>query len=112
MTNVRELTAGYVAAFNARDLHAVGDFFSENFELTDPDVTRLTPKADVLLYIKSLFDTHKDLNFAAHNIVVDGKTSVIHFTLTLGTLVLDGVDFITWNSGQMVSMQAYLTPRS
>jgi ketosteroid isomerase-like protein len=111
MTDIRKLTTDYVAAFGARDLDAVGFFFAEEFELTDPEVTALTPKDDVLKYIKGLFDTHETLNFNSHNILVDGNTSVIHFTLTLGTHIFDGVDIITWKSYKMIRMKAYLAPR-
>ena len=111
MTDLRKLTWDYVAAFNARNLDKVGSFFAEEFELTDPEVTAITPKGNVLNYIKNLFDAHDNLHFEAHNIIVDGNTSVIHFTLKLGKLVLDGVDIITWKSNKMLNMKAYLTPR-
>ena len=111
MIDIRKLTSDYVAAFDSRNLDKVGSFFSEDFELTDPDVTAITPKNTVMTYIKKLFDAHDNLNFEAHNIIVDGNTSVIHFTLTLGSLVLDGADIITWQSGQMIRMKAYLSPR-
>ena len=29
MTDIRQLTAGYVAAFNARDMDKVADYFAE-----------------------------------------------------------------------------------
>lgn len=111
MANIRELTAGYVAAFDARDLQKVATYMAEEFALTDPEVTDLNPKASVLDYIKELFDNNADLTFVAHRILVDGDASVIHFTLTLGETVLDGVDLIAWDAGKMTSMQAYLTPR-
>lgn len=111
MIDIRKLTAGYVEAFDSRDLEKVGGYFAEEFELTDPEVTALTPKNDVLDYIKGLFDTHETLNFEAHNIIADGNVSVIHFTLTLGALVLNGVDIITWESDKMISMKAYLAPQ-
>ena len=111
MSDIRTLTAAYVAAFDARDLDKVAGFMAEDFELTDPEVTALTPKPAVLDYIKGLFDANTDLSFTAHRVLVDGDASVIHFTLTLGETVLDGVDLITWAAGKMVSMQAYLTPR-
>ena len=111
MADIRQLTAGYVAAFDARDMDKLAEYLADGFELTDPDVTALTPKSDVLDYIRGLFYTNKTLSFEAHCILVEGDTSVIHFTLTLGLVVLDGVDVINWKSGKMTSMQAYLTPR-
>lgn len=111
MAHVRKLSNEYVAAFAARDLEKVGSFFAEKFELTDPEVTALTPKNEVLRYIKSLFDAHNKLKFDAHEIMIDGNKSVIHFTLSLDALVLDGVDIITWEADKMIKMHAYLTPR-
>lgn len=111
MADIRQLTAGYVAAFDARDLDKLADYLADGFELTDPEVTALTPKGDVLDYIRGLFNGHESLSFEAQSILVDGDASVIHFTLTLDAFVLDGVDVITWKSGKMTSMQAYLTPR-
>lgn len=111
MADIRNLTEGYVAAFDARDLEKVASFMAEGFSLTDPEVTGLTPKADVLSYIKGLFEGNPNLSFIAHRILVDGGHSVIHFTLTLGETVLDGVDVIAWDAGKMTSMHAYLTPR-
>lgn len=112
MTDIRKLTAEYVAAFDARDLDKVKDFFSEKFELTDPEVTALTPKDKVIEYIRELFTAHENLNFKAHSILVDSDKSAIHFTLTLGTIVLDGVDIINWKCGKMTSMHAYLNQRA
>lgn len=111
MNNIRQFTASYVAAFNARDLDRVASYMSEGFELTDPEVTRLTPKKDVLNYIGGVFDANGTLRFKAKKILVDGDLSVIEFTLTLNDVVLDGVDVIRWASGKMISMHAYLTPR-
>ena len=111
MDNIRQLTGGYVAAFNARDLGKLEDYLAADFELTDPEVKALTPKTAVLNYIKRLFDANINLSFEAHQIIVDGDVSVIHFRLTLGETVLDGVDVITWKSGQMTKMHAYLTSR-
>ncbi|WGW06065.1 nuclear transport factor 2 family protein [Tropicibacter oceani] len=111
MSDIRTLTAAYVAAFDARDLDKVAGFLAEGFQLTDPEVTALTPKPAVLDYIKGLFDAHPGLSFVAHRVLVDGDASVIHFTLTLGETVLDGVDVIAWDGDKMTSMQAYLTPR-
>ncbi len=111
MNDIRKLTEGYVAAFNARNLDEVAYYLAERFELTDPEVTALSPKVDVLKYIGELFDAQTNMSFEAHLILIDDNVSVIHFTLTLGTLVFDGVDIITWEFQKMTSMKAYLTPR-
>lgn len=111
MVDIGKLTEDYIVAFDARDLDQIAELLAEGFELTDPDVAALTPKKKVLEYLKELFDTHESLSFEAHSVLVDGDASVIHFTLTLDSIVLDGVDIITWNSGYMISMTAYLTPR-
>ncbi|WP_299694820.1 nuclear transport factor 2 family protein [uncultured Tateyamaria sp.] len=112
MPDLRALTETYVAAFDACDLDAVAGFFADDFALTDPEVTALTPKQAVLDYVGGLFQGNPDLSFQAHSIVVEGDMSVIHFTLTLGDTVLDGVDLIRWRADRMATMHAYLTPRS
>ena len=111
MTDIRELTAGYVTAFHSRDLQGVASLMAELFTLTDPDVTELAPKEAVLDYIKSLFDRNVGLSFIAHKILVDGDTSAIQFTLILGESVFDGVDVIEWKADKMTSVMAYLTRR-
>ena len=111
MSNLRQLTEKYVDAFDARDLEKVASFLAHDFELTDPDVTGLTPKKEVLRYIKDLFASNETLTFRAHNILVDGNTTVIHFTLILDLMIFDGVDLIAWENQKMRSMKAYLSPR-
>ena len=111
MVDLRKLTEDYISAFDTCDLDRVAEFLADGFELTDPEVTALTPKKKVLEYIGELFDANESLSFEAHSIFVDGNASVVHFTLILDEIVLDGVDVIAWQSGKMISMQAYLTPR-
>ena len=111
MPDIRKLTRAYVAAFDARDLDAVDALLANDFSLTDPSVTGLTPKSAVLKFIGGLFEENDRLSFAAHQILADGDMSVIHFTLTLNDAVLDGVDVIEWKDGMMISMNAYLTAR-
>ena len=112
MSDIRKLTEKYVSAFDARDLDKVASFLADDFELTDPEVKELTPKKDVLQYIEDLFVSKETLSFRAHNIFVDGNTSVIHFTLKLDSLILDGVDLVTWNADRMTHMTAYLQQRN
>lgn len=112
MEDIRKLTEGYVAAFDACDIDKLATYMAAEFELTDPEVTELTPKNSVLSYINKLFEAHENLNFQPHSILVDGDLSAVHFTLTLGTNVIDGVDVIKWKSGLMIKMEAYLTPRT
>lgn len=108
--DLRALTERYVAAFHARDLDAVAALLAEEFELTDPEVTRLTPRANALDYIGGLFEaTGESLSFVAERILVDGDHSAIEFELRLGDDVLKGVDMITWHGDRMVSMRAHLT---
>ena len=111
MLKIQKLTQEYIAAFNERDLNQVANCLAEDFKLTDPEVTALTPKSDVLEYLKELFDQNADLRFEAHTVFVDGNSSVIHFTLSLGAKVFDGVDIITWENQKMTSLTAYLTKR-
>lgn len=108
---VRELTHGYVQAFNARSIEKLADYLAQDFTLTDPGVFNLTPKIKVLDYIQDLFDANEKLSFVANRILVDGNYSVIHFSLTLSDTILDGVDVITWEGEKMIKMHAYLTQR-
>lgn len=112
MADIRKLTAGYVAAFDACDIDKVATYMAEEFELTDPEVTGLTPKVRVLSYINKLFEAHETISFQPHCIIVDGDKSAIHFTLTLGETIIDGVDVIKWKSGLMIKMEAYLMSRT
>ena len=112
MNNIRALTQGYGASFDARDIDAVANYFAPDFVLTDPEVTNLTPMAAARDYVGGLFDANPALSFVAHNIVVDGDISVIHFTLTMSDTVLDGIDLIRWQGAHMAAMHAYLSPRS
>ena len=112
MTDIRQLTEEYVAAFDMRDLDGVANLFAEDFVLTDSDVTALTPKDSVINYIQRIFSSHKHLSFEARNILVDGNVSVIHFTLILDQMTFNGVDLITWRNQKMSSMQAYLSPHT
>ena len=110
--DLHALTAQYVAAFDAADPDAAGALMAEEFSLTDPGVTNLTPKARVLDFIRGIFENAGgDLSFEAHNILADGSMSVIEFTLRLGDQSFDGVDLIDWKDGKMVAMRAHLTPR-
>lgn len=111
-TDIRTLTTGYVAAFHARDIDAVTAYFAPDFALTDPEVSALTGATAVRDYVGGLFDANPNLSFIAHSITIEGTKSVIHFTLTLGNTVLDGVDLIHWQGAKMATMHAYLTPRS
>lgn len=111
MTDIRKLTTDYVTAFHTRDLVKVAEYLADDFTLTDPEVTSLTPKSNVLDYINALFDTHENLSFEAHSILIDDGASAIHFTLKLGEEIFDGVDVIHWEAGKMTSMHAYLTSR-
>lgn len=111
MADIRALTQGYVQAFNSRSLENIANYMAQDFELTDPEVFKLTPKPKVINYIQELFDANEVLSFVANRILVDGNVSVIHFSLTLGKNVLDGVDLITWDGEKMVKMHAYLTLR-
>ncbi|EKN8282704.1 nuclear transport factor 2 family protein [Vibrio cholerae] len=82
--------------------------FSQSVSLTDPN-TALAGKDSVLNYIGEIFAEDSLLKFEAHNIFVCGKTSIIEFSLTLGTTELVGTDIIDWDeNGQIVSLRAYL----
>lgn len=110
--DLHALTAQYVKAFDAADLDAAGALMAEEFSLTDPGVTGLTPRAKVLDFIRGIFESAEgQVSFEARNILAEGSMSVIEFTLRLGDQTFDGVDLIDWKDGRMVAMRAHLTPR-
>lgn len=112
MTDIRKLTESYVRAFDEKNLSAVAELMEENFFLTDPEVTELTPKASVLEYISVLFEENgPPFSFEADRILVDGNYSVIEFRLILGEAALKGIDIIEWEGKKMTSMRAHLTPQ-
>lgn len=110
MNDLLKKTEEYVAAFNAKDIQAVGELLHDDFSLTDPGVTNLTPKQDVLDYIAGIFDSAPDVfSFEAKKIIVQGDISVIEFVLKINEDVIHGIDLITWNSGKLLNMVAHLT---
>ena len=112
MADLRELTQQYVAAFNAKDIDGVAVLLSEEFCLTDPSVTRLEPREKAVEYIHGLFIANSFLKFEAKTILVDGDSSVIHFTLALDGSIYHGIDLITWKQERMTTITAYLTQQA
>lgn len=112
MHNLARLTEDYVKAFNDKDLALVADLMADDFTLTDPSVTSLGPKDKALAFIANLFKSHPSLSFESHKIICDTPYTALHFSLTLGDVIYDGVDLITWREGRMICMEAYLTPRT
>jgi ketosteroid isomerase-like protein len=112
MADLRELTQQYLAAFNARDIDGVAALLSKDFCLTDPSVTRLAPREKAVEYIHGLFIANSLLKFEAKTILVDGDSSVIHFSLFVDAGVYNGIDLITWEQERMATLTAYLTLQS
>lgn len=101
-------TKRYVDAFSSKDIDAVAAFFSDRFELTDPAV-HMRGKDNVVQYIGEMFASSTALTFSDKNIFVDGKNSIIEFSLTIDGTNLVGTDVIRWdNNDKMISMNAYL----
>ncbi|MEB3168803.1 MAG: nuclear transport factor 2 family protein [Synechococcaceae cyanobacterium] len=111
MNDLLTLTQRYVVAFNNKDLASIAPLLADDFQLTDPSVKNLGPKEEALTYIHGIFTAHASLSFSAAKIIVDPPYSALHFVLVLNETILDGVDVITWENGQMKYMEAYLTPR-
>lgn len=98
----------YVDAFNNRDLDRVAEFFSDDFQLTDPAVS-LKGKTNVIPYISEIFESNPDLKFTSNSIIVDSQRTVIEFELHIGGKTLLGTDVIKWdNDNKMLTMNAYL----
>jgi ketosteroid isomerase-like protein len=105
---IRELTQAYVAAFNAKDIEAVGRLLADDVALEDPVVKRIEGKAAVLAAVAGIFASCTTLEFTARNIFVDGDASVIEFSLTLDATHLKGADIIDWREGRIAELRAYL----
>ena len=110
MNDLLKKTEQYVAAFNAKDIQAVGELLHDDFSLTDPSVANLKPKEDVLSYISEIFDSAPVVfSFEAKRIIIQGNVSVIEFVLNINEDIIHGVDVITWDAGKLLTMIAYLT---
>jgi ketosteroid isomerase-like protein len=107
MRDLRKLTEEYVMHFNQKDLIALGKMFSEDISLTDPDVS-VQGKTAVLKAIDSIFENFEKLDFRAQNICVDGRTSIIEFSLQLNEMYFVGTDIIEWDGSNLKSLRAYL----
>ena len=112
MSNLLQKTKGYVEAFNAKDLTAIKLLMAEDFSITDPNVSGLSPRADVLKYISDIFDNSgKEFCFQAKNIWQSGNITFVEFRLDVGDDKLEGVDIIEWKGEVMQRLTAYLYPR-
>lgn len=108
-SEIKKRTQVYIEAFDAKDIEKVASFFNFDFHLTDPSVS-IKGKDEVVKYINDLFESQDVLSFVGNNIfVTDDLASIIEFELTLGEMVLVGVDVIQWNEHrEMINMNAYL----
>jgi dTDP-glucose pyrophosphorylase len=102
------LTKNYVDFFNSKNIAGVAALMREDCSLIDPHIRKLNGKSDVIDYIKTLFESNKNLSFLANNIYVDGNNSIIEFILNLDQNNYNGVDIIQWKDRKMVSLRAYL----
>jgi ketosteroid isomerase-like protein len=105
---IRTLTALYTGFFNTRNLAGVAAMCHEGFALEDPTVKRVEGKAQVLAYIKGIFDANQDLEFNARIVVVEEPRCVIEFNLKIAGQNLKGTDVIEWQGRRMVELRAYL----
>lgn len=113
MSDLIEKTKQYVTAFNNKDLDSAASLMDENFTLSDPGVKGLSPRKDVVDFIKTIFDASGDeFRFEAKNVWQSDDHTFIEFQLDIGNDQLEGVDIIRWNDGKMVEMRAYLNARS
>jgi len=80
---IRTLTQLYIGFFDSRNIAGVSAMCHEGFALEDPTVKRLEGKANVVAYIKDIFEANSDLDFSARNVVVEDPMSVIEFDLKI-----------------------------
>jgi len=105
---LKRLTEQYVLAFNNKDLAAIEMMLAPRFSLEDPVVKRVEGKGPALEAIAKIFAGCRSLAFVSKGIYVDGKTSLIEFSLDLDSTHIEGVDVIVWEGTLMESMRAYL----
>jgi hypothetical protein len=105
---LKQLTEQYVLAFNNKDLVAIEMMLANNFSLEDPVVKRVEGKGPALNAIAKIFAGCRSLAFVSKGIYVEGKTSLIEFSLDLDSTHIEGVDVIVWDGVLMESMRAYL----
>lgn len=105
---LKQLTEQYVLAFNKKDLATIEMMLANNFSLEDPVVKRVAGKGPALDAIAKIFAGCHYLTFVAKGVYVDGKTSLIEFSLDLDSTHIEGVDVIVWDGVLMESMRAYL----
>ena len=106
--NILHLTNAYVEAFDNRDLVKLEAMFSERFVLEDPFIKRIDGQANVLNFLKEVFESTTDLSFKAIEIAVAGSKTFIQFELILDEKKFRGVDILTWKGGKMLSLAAHL----
>lgn len=111
MISLNELTELYIKAFNNKEIGVVATLFHDNATLTDPNVSVFGRK-EVISIIKSIFDSHKKLEFKAKNILFEDSTSIIEFELILDNHIFIGVDIIDWNYDKIINLRAYLYQKS
>jgi ketosteroid isomerase-like protein len=107
MTDLRQLTAQYIAAFDKKDLPALATMMCDDFVLEDP-AGRFEGRTIALDYIRGIFKAITRLEFTAREIVVEAPRSVIEFRLVLDGKVLVGTDVIEWKNGRLAELRAYL----
>lgn len=107
--HIRERTVAYAEAFNDKNLKAIGDLFSSQMVLDDPE-NHCQGRSNVVNYIGSIFESEEVLTFTPNNIyVTEELDSIIEFTVTFKNKKFVGTDVIKWNKDLlMVSMNAYL----
>mgnify|MGYP005822059905 CR=1 FL=1 len=103
--SLRNLTKTYVAKFNDKDIPAILDLIEDDFELTDP-ANHIIGKEGFKEFLSTFFEN--DICFSFQEILVDGDTSVIHFTLRVNDILLKGVDILKWRGGKIKLLTAYL----
>lgn len=106
--DILSLTNQYIEAFNARDIDALEEIFSEKFELRDPYIKRIEGKVRALQFLKKFFSESKTVSFSAFCVGSSSSTTFIHFHLSVDGKSLRGVDVISWVDGLMTGLTAYM----
>jgi len=100
-------TAQYIEAFDSKNLTAIERLLAENSVLYDPNVGEICGKDNILKFLSTIFQRGV-VNFVGKTVIANDTFSCIEFLLTIDGDIIKGADVITWQSGKISKIHAYL----
>jgi dTDP-glucose pyrophosphorylase len=105
--SVESGTARYIAAFDSQNLTEIESLLVESSILYDPNVGEICGKNNIVEFLSTLFQRGV-INFVAKTVITNDTSSCIEFLLTMDGAIIRGADVITWQSGKISKIHAYL----